>query len=125
MHHKSLVATLLTVVLLAGCTQLKPVTQGQTLDRVHHLEIGDRLLVYEKGGRRVDMRYVRMDETTIYGSLTTDGLTAVRVVIDDIEGIETEQVDGLRTSLAVVGGVVMLPIVALGSGVMLVEALDN
>lgn len=115
---------LIVLCLVSGCTSLQPVQPEQTLDKVNQLEVGSRLIVYEKSGRRIDMRFVRMDEHALYGSLTQDGLHAITVIFEDVEAIETEQVDGLKTSLAAVGGIVLLPIFALGAGAVMVDELD-
>ncbi len=115
---------LIVLCLVSGCTSLQPVQPEQTLDKVNQLEVGARLIVYEKSGRRIDMRFVRMDEHALYGSLTQDGLHAITVIFEDVEAIETEQVDGLKTSLAAVGGIVLLPIFALGAGAVMVEELN-
>lgn len=115
---------LIVLCLASGCTSLQAVQPEQTLDKVNQLEVGSRLIVYEKSGRRIDMRFVRMDEHALYGSLTQDGLHAITVIFEDVEAIETEQVDGLKTSLAAVGGIVLLPIFALGAGAVMVDELN-
>ena len=115
---------LIALSLLTGCTSLQAVQPEQTLDKVNQLDVGSRLIVYEKSGRRIDMRFVRMDEHALYGSLTQDGLHAIKVIFEDIEAIETEQIDGLKTSLAAAAGIVLLPIFALGAGAVMVDELN-
>ena len=50
---------LIALSLLTGCTSLQAVQPEQTLDKVNQLDVGSRLIVYEKSGRRIDMRFVR------------------------------------------------------------------
>ena len=109
---------LLTIVTLPACTTMQAVQPGgQALADI--LETGDRIVVYEKSGRIVDMRYVRVDGRVLRGSMADDGLEVVEVVVTDIERIESERVAVGRTTAAVLGGVVALPIAALGAGLAL------
>lgn len=103
-----------------GCTTMREVRPAERpLQEV--LRTGDHVIVYEDSGRIVDMRYVRTDGTTLRGSLFADGLTPVEVEIDRIERVEVERIAAGRTGLAVVGGIIMAPIAALGLGMSLAE----
>ena len=109
---------LCAVAVLSACTTMKPVPpEGKPLDEI--LEIGDRIVVYEKSGRIVDMRYVRIDGEVLRGSMTGDGLEIVEVTVTDIERIESERIAVGRTTAAVLGSAVALPIVAAGAGMAL------
>lgn len=57
---------------------------------------------------------VKIEQNQITGSLTEDPLSSVSIHFDDIEKIELESVDGGKTVLAVVGGILLLPILLLG-----------
>lgn len=111
---------LIVVVLAAfgGCTTMKEV-RPQDGSVVDYLEIGDHIVVYEKSGRIVDMRFVLGDENVLRGSLSHDGLEAVEISIADIERIEAERVAAGRTTGVIVGGIVLAPIAALGAGLAL------
>ncbi|WP_405231709.1 hypothetical protein [Lentisalinibacter salinarum] len=103
-----------------GCTTMREVRPGERPLR-EVLRTGDHVIVYEDTGRIVDMRYVWTDGTTLRGSLFADGLTPVEVEIDRIERVEVERIAAGRTGLAVVGGIIMAPIAALGLGMALAE----
>ena len=55
------------------------------------------------------------------GSLVFDGLEPVEVRLDEIEKIEAERIAAGRTAAAVLGGVVLAPIAAVGAGIVLAE----
>lgn len=105
----------------AGCTSLQQIRVGEGRSLDDYLELGDRLVVYETGGRIVDMRYVRTPDGALVGSLTNDGLESVTVRVAGIERIEAERVAVGRTAGAVIGGIVLAPIAAVGAGMSLAE----
>jgi hypothetical protein len=55
------------------------------------------------------------------GSLFFDGLEKVEVELGDIEKIEAERIAAGRTAAAVLGGVVLAPLAAVGAGIALAE----
>ncbi len=102
----------LTVILIAGislvgCTTMRPVETGQS-KLTEQLEVGDHLIVYEKSGRIVDMTLDVIDGDSLEGTLAGNNLIPVEVDINDIEKIEVEKIDGVKTTLAVVGGVIVI-----------------
>lgn len=102
----------LTVILIAGislvgCTTMRPVETGQS-KLTEQLEVGDHLIVYEKSGRIVDMTLDVIDGDSLEGTLAGNNFIPVEVDIDDIEKIEVEKIDGVKTTLAVVGGVIVI-----------------
>ena len=101
-------------VSLAGCTSMRPVDMAQA-DFADRLETGDRLVVYEKHGRIIDMKLTHVDDGVLFGSLTNNGLETVEVELADIEKIEIEKISGAKTTGAVVGGIILLPFVAAGA----------
>ena len=113
MFSKQLIL-LVTVFSLVGCTSMRTVDMAQS-DFVDHFETGDHLVVYEKQGRIIDMKLTQVENGVLYGSLATNGLTAVEVALTDVEKIEIEKVSGAKTTGAVVGGIVLLPVVAAGA----------
>ena len=54
-----------------------------------------------------------IDEQTLHGVLTPNGFSTVQVNIEDIETIEVEKIDGVKTTLAVVGTAVIIVPLAL------------
>lgn len=113
MFNKLLIL-LISVVSLAGCTSMRPVDMAQP-DFADRLETGDRLVVYEKHGRIIDMKLTQVEDGILFGSLTNNGLETVEVELADIEKIEIEKISGAKTTGAVVGGIILLPVVAAGA----------
>ncbi len=115
----------LTVILIAGislvgCTTMRPVESGQS-NLTEQLEVGDHLVIYEKSGRIADMTLTLIDGDILKGTLAGNNFIPVEVDINDIEKIEVEKIDGVKTTLAVVGGtIVILPLmlIAAMSGAM-------
>ncbi len=115
----------LTVILIAGislvgCTTMRPIETGQA-NLTEQLEAGDHLVIYEKSGRIVDMTLEVIDGDSLEGTLAGNNFIPVEVDINDIEKIEVEKIDGVKTTLAVVGGtIVILPLmlIAAMSGAM-------
>lgn len=105
---------LVSLIPLVGCTSMRAVDMAQE-DFADHLETGDHLVVYERQGRIIDMKVTQVEDGALYGSLTDDGLTTVKVMLEDVERIEIEKISGAKTTGAVVGGIVLLPIVAAGA----------
>lgn len=102
----------LTVILIAGislvgCTTMRPVETEQS-KLTEQLEVGDHLIVYEKSGRIVDMTLDVIGGDSLEGTLAGNNFIPVEVDIDDIEKIEVEKIDGVKTTLAVVGGVIVI-----------------
>ncbi len=115
----------LTVILIAGislvgCTTMRPIETGQS-NLAEQLEVGDHLVIYEKSGRIADMTLTLIDGDILEGTLAGNNFIPVEVDINDIEKIEVEKIDGVKTTLAVVGGtIVLLPLmlIAAMSGAM-------
>jgi len=102
----------LTVILIAGislvgCSTMRPVETGQS-KLTEQLEGGDHLVIYEKSGRIADMTLTLIDGDSLEGTLAGNNFIPVEVDIDEIEKIEVEKIDGVKTTLAVVGGVIVI-----------------
>lgn len=105
---------LVSVLSLVGCTSMRTVDVAQS-GFADHFEAGDHLVVYEKQGRVVDMKLTRVENGVLYGSLSDNGLATVEVRLADAEKIEIEKISGAKTTGAVIGGIVLLPVVAVGA----------
>ncbi len=116
--HSSM--TILLLFALVGCTTMQEVKQQEGL-LTDYLEIGEHIIVYETSGRMVDMRFVLVEGNVLRGSLFDDGLEAVEIKLEHIEKIEAERIAFGRTTAAVLGGIVLAPIAALGAGLALAE----
>ena len=113
MFHKYLIL-FVSLFSIVGCTSMRPVDMAQA-DFADAFETGDHLVVYEKQGRIIDMKFTGIENGVMFGSLYSDGLASVEVVLEDIEKIEIEKISGAKTTGAVVGGIILLPIVAAGA----------
>ena len=103
-------AILLTALFsLVGCTSMRPLDMAQA-DFTDYVETGDRLVVYEKYGRVLDMKVAKVEPTEIHGSFVGAGWSTVTVELQDVEKIEIEKISGAKTTGAVVGGIILLPI---------------
>ena len=116
--HRSM--TILLLAALVGCTTMQEVKPKEVL-LMGHLKIGDHIVVYEKSGRIVDMRFVLIEGEVLRGSLFDDGLEPVEIKLDQIEKIEAERIAAGRTTAAVLGGIVLAPIAAVGAGLAFAE----
>lgn len=101
---------LITIISLTGCATMRPVSLGAAkISRQHDAD--DHLVVYEKSGRVIEMTYVEMIDGTLRGRLTDSSQEPISVILADIERLDVEKMDGVKTTLAVVGGtIVMLPL---------------
>ena len=61
------------------------------------------------------MTLTEIDGGVLRGSYRGQGLQSVEVFIDDIAMLEVEKISAGKTTAAVIGGIVLLPIVALGA----------
>ena len=115
---------LISFASLIGCTSMRPVDIAQD-DFAEHISTGDHLVVYEKDGRILDMQVAKVERTELYGSLTGAGWSTVTVALADVERIEIEKISGARTTGVIVGGIVLLPIVAAFAGLGIAAELSQ
>jgi hypothetical protein len=113
--NSKLIIILITILSLTGCTSMRAMDHTQ-VDFVAELETGDHLVVYEKGGRVIDMTFTQVEGDRLVGSVYQRSFETVEVEIDDILQIEIEKISGAKTTGAVVGGIILAPIVAVGFG---------
>ena len=113
--NSKLIIILIAGISLIGCTTMRPI-EAQQSNLAEQVEVGDHLIVYEKSGRIVDMTLGVIDGDSLEGTLADDTLIPVEVDINDIEKIEVEKIDGVKTTLAVVGGaIVILPLMLIAA----------
>lgn len=115
------IATAVAVALTtAGCTSMQPVDHRAT-PLQETLKPGQRVVIYDNRGRVLDLRYVLVADGELRGSLSDDGFTAVAVPLADIERLEAEKIAVGLTAGAVAGGIVLLPVVVVATGLALAE----
>ncbi len=106
----------LILISLVGCTTMQEL-RPQDGSLAGTLKVGDHIIVHEASGRIIDMRFVKVDNGILLGSLLNDGLHSVEIKVEQIERIEAERIAMGRTTAAVIGGIVLLPIAAVGAGI--------
>ena len=94
---------------------------GASPAKIAGIEIGDHIIVYETDGRIVDMRFVLVEGDVLRGSLFDDGPESVEIKLEHIEKIEAERIAFGRSTAAVLGGIVLAPLAAVGAGLALAE----
>ncbi len=113
--NSKLIIILTSAISLIGCTTMRPI-EAQQSNLAEQVEIGDHVIVYEKSGRIVDMTVAVIDGDSIAGTLADNSSLPVSVDINGIERIEVEKIDGAKTTLAVVGGtIVVLPLMLIAA----------
>ena len=111
--NKKLIIILIAGISLMGCTTMRPIDTRKS-DLTEQLEVGDYLVVYEKSGRTYDMTLAMIDGDTLHGTLGQTSGTAVQVDVNDIEQIKAKRIAVGKTTGAILGGIVLLPIMVLG-----------
>ncbi|AOE50369.1 hypothetical protein [Kangiella sediminilitoris] len=110
------------ILSLISCTSMKPVPPEETNSKI---QFKDRIIIYEKSGRIIDMKVVSVEQDRVTGSLVKDPLTSVTIPFADIEKVEVESIDGGMTTLAVLGGIVLLPFLLLGAMFGVMDSVDS
>ena len=114
--NSKLIICLVAAIALVGCTSMRPMDAARA-DLATQLDAGDHLVVYERSGRVLDMKYRDIEDERIRG-WATDTSGPVSVAVADVERLEIEKVDGVKTTLAVAGGTVAIAIIAVGAAVV-------
>ena len=111
MNKKSLL--LLLTFALSCCTSLNKLDYYKEVDLSSIVSIGDKLSVTLNSGDNYYLKVVSIKENQMVGTLleTSEGIT---ITVDDIEYIEVETIDGGKTTLAIMGGIVLIPFGILG-----------
>ena len=123
MYKKSLV--LFLTFAISCCTSLNKLDYYKEVDLSSIISIGDKLSVTLNSGDNYYLKVVSINESQMVGTLletnesqmvgthieTGEGIT---IKVDDIEYIEVETIDGGKTTLAIMGGIVLIPFAILG-----------
>ena len=111
MNKKSLL--LLLTFAISCCTSLNKLDYYKEVDLSSIVSIGDKLSVTLNSGDNYYLKVVSIKENQMVGTLleTSEGIT---ITVEDIEYIEVETIDGSKTTLAIMGGIVLIPFGILG-----------
>ena len=106
MNKKSLL--LLLTFAISCCTSLNKLDYYKEVDLSSIVSIGDKLSVTLNSGDNYYLKVVSIKDNQMVGTLleTSEGIT---ITVDDIEYIEVETIDGSKTTLAIMGGIVLIP----------------
>ena len=99
---------LLTMLSLVGCTIFRPVEYTE-LSLPELIEVGETYKFTEKDGSVTEMEVVSVTPTEVTGTL--EGGLGKTILAEDLTSIEIETIDGVKTTLAVIGGIILIPIV--------------
>ena len=110
-NKKSLL--LLLTFALSCCTSLNKLDSYKEADLSSIVSIGDKLSVTLNSGDNYYLKVVSIKETQMVGTLLETG-EGITIKVDDIEYIEVETIDGGKTTLAIMGGIVLIPFGILG-----------
>lgn len=111
--NSKLIIILIAGISLMGCTTMRSIDTRKH-DLTGQLEVGDYLVIYEKSGRTYDMTLTMIDGDILQGTLGESGGTAVQVDVNDIEKVKAKRIAVAKTTGAILGGIVLLPIAVLG-----------
>ena len=122
MNKKSLL--LLLTFALSCCTSLNKLDSYKEADLSSIVSIGDKLSVTLNSGDNYYLKVVSIKETQMVGTLLETG-EGITIKVDDIEYIEVETIDGGKTTLAIMGGIVLIPFGILGLFFGTVDAISR
>ncbi|WP_196138346.1 hypothetical protein [Aliikangiella sp. G2MR2-5] len=121
----------LTLFALAGCTTFQPrqivstELQSEPKQVKPILKIKDKIKVYLKTGRIVELTVVSYDKQQITGALVANPLNSVSIHLDEVAALEVEEIDGGKTTLAVIGSILLLPLLIIGGSIALLVAAEE
>ncbi len=104
MKHLTLLALLISTT---GCMTLRPLESHDTLTNL--VKVGDKVEVIKKDGHINRFTVGKVTDEFIAGN--DKYVLLVSIPVTDIETVSVEKINGTRTTLAVVGGIVVGTIV--------------
>ncbi len=111
--NSKIIIILIAGISLIGCTTMRPIDTRKA-DLTEQLKVGDYVVIYQKSGGSVRMTIDTIDAYTLQGTLGKKGGRFVQVDISNIETIERERIAVAKTTGAILGGIVLLPVAVLG-----------
>ena len=108
----------ITVVALiissSGCMTMRPLQNDISITEA--IKVGDKVEIIERDGYINKFTVGKIHEQFVAGN--DERGSHVSIPLEKIESVSIEKVDGGRTTLAVMGGIVAIPIILFGAGAM-------
>jgi hypothetical protein len=98
----------LTILSLVGCTVFRPVEYTE-LQLPELIEVGKTYKFTEKDGSVTEMKVTAVSPTKVTG--TREHGSGKTILAENLTAVEVERIDGVKTTLAVVGGIILIPVI--------------
>jgi hypothetical protein len=110
-NHAILISLLISS---SGCMTMQTLDDDPALTEA--IEVGDKVEIIEKDGYINEFTVGRITDQFIAGNDDIGSL--VTIPLENIQSVSVEKVSAGRTTLAVLGGIVAIPILLVGAGAM-------
>ena len=122
---RKLIAVTCILSMLISCTSMNKVERIEQTPLSSVVSEGDKLSVIKHDGDSYYLRVVSVSETELIGTqlapqdtnvvtMGTSVGSGIIIQLQDIASVEIETIDGAKTTLAIVGGIVLIPFAILG-----------
>jgi len=122
---RKLIAVTCILSMLISCTSMNKVERIEQTPLSSVVSEGDKLSVIKRDGDSYYLRVVSVSETELIGTqlapqdtnvvtMGTSVGSGIIIQLQDIASVEIETIDGAKTTLAIVGGIVLIPFAILG-----------
>lgn len=92
---------------MLGCTTFKPVEYTE-VSLPDLIEVGETYKFTKTDGTVIEMKVTSVSADEVTG--TMEGGGGRTILATDLQALEVETIDGGKTTLAVIGGIILLPI---------------
>ena len=122
---RRLIGFICLFAILVSCTSMSKVDGVEKVKMSSVIAQGDNLSVTKINGDSYYLRVLSVSDTELIGTqlaspgndIVTMGTSVgsgIIIPLDDIASVEIETIDGAKTTLAIVGGIVLIPFAILG-----------
>ena len=122
---RKLIALACILSTLISCTSMNKVERIEQTPLSSVVSEGDKLSVIKRDGDSYYLRVLSVSETELIGTqlapqdpnvvtMGTSVGSGIIIQLQDIASVEIETIDGAKTTLAIVGGIVLIPFAILG-----------
>ena len=122
---RKIIGIICILSILASCTSMNKVDGVEKVQLSSVVSEGDKLSVTKRNGDSYYLRVLSVSETELIGTqlapqdsnvvtMGTSVGSGIIIPLEDIASVEIETIDGAKTTLAIVGGIVLIPFAILG-----------